>query len=133
MLVDLQNSTFTGLPIYAMPIVRTRMDLIRWACSDFTHVRRYRYKMNRAPTGIEPVASPTQTENHTTRPWGRQPLLGLEPRISSSVGWRLIQLGHRGTLFDNCFRVQSHSKDHWRNIRRYTWRVQIIHHHVHLW
>ncbi len=24
-----------------------------------------------APTGIEPVASPTQTENHTTRPWGR--------------------------------------------------------------
>ncbi len=27
-----------------------------------------------------------------------KPLLGLEPRISSSVGWRLIQLGHRGVV-----------------------------------
>jgi hypothetical protein len=34
-----------------------------------------RYKMaKRAPTGIEHVASPTQTENHTTRPSGRRTL-----------------------------------------------------------
>ncbi len=41
-----------------------------------------------------------------------QPLLGLEPRISSSVGWRLIQLGHRGLLRSTLSVVLEYMNNH---------------------